>query len=221
MPRHFWKCRISPDAYDRYILSVNIIGVNLKPSGPAGKKIGSGRAFEETELRMSDSGEAITVHYVLATGLHAVHERCRPGSMHGPPDFVRCRSGLGLDFLRNFASLANIGPVSCFLAVSEQCRQRQYQKPHLVWLQCQCECRVCRVAQSPEGVGTYLLGDPVQRLVLHRVVLADPLPAPDTAHAGLHLQSWHLSRAGRSDQPVPFSLWGEHRSDNPVPTLSL
>ena len=41
------------------------------------------------------------MYYALAAGLRAVLERCWPGSMLGSEDFVRCRSGLGLDFWRN------------------------------------------------------------------------------------------------------------------------
>ena len=36
--------------------------------------------------------------------LRAMLERCWPGSMLGSADFVRCRSGLGLGFWRNFCS---------------------------------------------------------------------------------------------------------------------
>ena len=54
---------------------------------------------------MPGSGEAITMYYALAAGLHAVRDRCRLGSMLGPPDFVRCRSGLEFVFKEIFVSL--------------------------------------------------------------------------------------------------------------------
>ena len=51
---------------------------------------------------MLGSGVVITMYYVLAAGLLAVLERCLLASMLGLPDFVRCRSGLGLGFPINF-----------------------------------------------------------------------------------------------------------------------
>ena len=45
--------------------------------------------------------------YALAAGLRAVLERCWPGSMLGAADFVRCRSGLGLDFWVFYTSSSN------------------------------------------------------------------------------------------------------------------
>ena len=38
------------------------------------------------------------MYYALDAGLRAVLDICWPGSMLGSADFVRCRSGLGLDF---------------------------------------------------------------------------------------------------------------------------
>ena len=37
--------------------------------------------------------------YALADRLRGVLEKCWSGSMLGPPDFVRCRSGLGNVFI--------------------------------------------------------------------------------------------------------------------------
>ena len=42
------------------------------------------------------------MYYALAAGILAVLERGWPGSMRGSADFVRCQSGLGLGFWRNF-----------------------------------------------------------------------------------------------------------------------
>ena len=91
----------------------------MQSSGPAdrpGPKFRLGRAFCGARTKgagfMPGSGEAITMHYTLAAGLGVVLERCWPGSMLGPEDFVRCRSGLGLGFWRFFfASLVrtNVG----------------------------------------------------------------------------------------------------------------
>ena len=47
--------------------------------------------------------EAITMYYILAAGLCAVLDKRWPGSMLGSADFVRCRSGLGLEFWSNGA----------------------------------------------------------------------------------------------------------------------
>ena len=62
---------------------------------------------------MLGSRVALTMHFVLAAGLRVVLEDCSLGSMLGSPDFVRCRSGLGLGFSIHFyfASLARF--VSC------------------------------------------------------------------------------------------------------------
>ena len=53
-------------------------------------------------FRQARSEGAITMYYVLASRLPTVPERCGSGLMPGPSDFVPCRSGLGLDFLRIF-----------------------------------------------------------------------------------------------------------------------
>ena len=51
---------------------------------------------------MLGSGKTITMYYALAAGHRAVLERCWQGSMLGSADSMRCRSGLGLSFWRNF-----------------------------------------------------------------------------------------------------------------------
>ena len=86
----------------------------MQSSGPAalpGLKIRPDRAFygawNKSAGLMSVSGEAITMYmlcYALAAGLRAVLERCWQGSILGSADFVRCRSGLGLEFWRNFCT---------------------------------------------------------------------------------------------------------------------
>ena len=84
-------------------------GVEVQGSGPAdrpGSKLRPGRAFRGTQTKsaglMLGSGVVITMLYVLAAGLRAVHERCLLGSMLGSSDFVWCRSGLGLEFPIHF-----------------------------------------------------------------------------------------------------------------------
>ena len=49
--------------------------------------------------------DATIVYYAVVVGLRAVPERCRPGSMLGPPDFVQCQFGFGLAFEEILASL--------------------------------------------------------------------------------------------------------------------
>ena len=46
--------------------------------------------------------EAMTMYYALAAQLRAVLERYWPDSLLGSPGFLRCRSGLGFGFWRNF-----------------------------------------------------------------------------------------------------------------------
>ena len=81
----------------------------MQSSGPAawpGPKFRPGRAFCGTRTTsagfMLGSGEANSMYYALTAGLRAALERCWPGSMLGSADFMRCRSGLGLGFWRNF-----------------------------------------------------------------------------------------------------------------------
>ena len=70
----------------------------MQSSGPAGL---CGARSKSAGL-MLGSGETISMYCALAARLHVVLERCWPGSMLGSGDFVRCRSGLGLDFLSFF-----------------------------------------------------------------------------------------------------------------------
>ena len=76
---------------------------SLGPAARPGPKFRPGRAFCGIRTKgaglMPGSGQAITV---LCTGLRAMLERCWPGSMLASADFMRCRSGLGLGFWRNF-----------------------------------------------------------------------------------------------------------------------
>ena len=52
---------------------------------------------------MLGPAEAITMFYALAAELCAVPDRCWLRSMPGPPDLVRCQSGLGFGFGEIFA----------------------------------------------------------------------------------------------------------------------
>ena len=73
-------------------------------SGPA-------KLFAEPELKMPGLEKTITMHYVLAAELRVVLERCWPGLMPDPPDFVRCRSRLRFDFLSfSFFAIQPLSP---------------------------------------------------------------------------------------------------------------
>ena len=88
--------------------------VEMQSSGPAARpdpKFSPGRTFCGARITsaglMPGSGEAITKYYALAAGLRTVLDRSWPVSMLVSGDFVRCRSGFGLDFWRNFGTSSN------------------------------------------------------------------------------------------------------------------
>ena len=109
----------------------------MQSSGPAarpGPKFRPGRAFCGARAKsaglMPGSRDKITMYHALAAGLCAVLGRCWPGSMLGSSDIVRCRSGLGLDFWRNFC-ISSKYPYSHVLRLSvatDDCAQSSTKK---------------------------------------------------------------------------------------------
>ena len=81
-------------------------------------KFRPGWAFCGTRIKVAGlmlaSGEAITMYYILAAGLHVVLERCWLGSMLGSPEFLRWRSGLGLGFWKD-ACISSSKCIKCSL----------------------------------------------------------------------------------------------------------
>ena len=109
----------------------------MQSSGPAarpGPEFRPGRALCGARSKsagiMLGSGETISMYYALADRLHAVLERCWPGSMLGSGDLVRCRSGLGLDFWRNYNTSSSCHPISSIYCPSaKRCPPRNSKVP--------------------------------------------------------------------------------------------
>ena len=76
----------------------------FRPGGPVGppgfSHAAPGFCGARTDGARLTSGlrKAVRMYCVLATRFRALLERCWPGSMLGPPDFVGCLYGLGLAF---------------------------------------------------------------------------------------------------------------------------
>ena len=80
----------------------------IRLGGLAGPKIqarpGLRGARTKSAGLMPGSWKEITLYYALDAGLRAVLERHWPRSIMGSAYFVRCQSGLGLDFWRSFCT---------------------------------------------------------------------------------------------------------------------
>ena len=53
-------------------------------------------------------GKVTTIFWILAAEPRAALGRRLPGSIPGPPHFMRCRSGLGLGFFASLVSLHEV-----------------------------------------------------------------------------------------------------------------